>query len=116
MERDGRFWLVRVDGVGATHARHLRELDAMAGDLIAVMTGDEPDSIDIEYDIVLPTSVQAHLVRAAELRDQSARANSAAAAEVRAAARELSDSGLPLRDIGRLLGVSHQRAQQLLAG
>ena len=59
--------------------------------------------------------MQEHLDRAAELRSESSRANTAAAEEVRAAARELADSGLPQRDIGRLLGVSHQRAAQLLA-
>src|SRR5262245_10432493 len=115
VERDGRFWLVRVEGVGATQARHLRELDAMATDLVGVMTDAPPDEIEVEYDFVLPASVQEHLDRAAELRSESSRANTAAAEEVRAAARELADSGLPQRDIGRLLGVSHQRAAQLLA-
>lgn len=116
VERDGRFWLVRVEGVGATQARHLRELDAMTRDLIAVMADVDPASVEIDFDFVLPDSVQAHLDRAAELREESSRANSAAAAEVRAAARELAERELPLRDIGRLLGVSHQRAQVLVKG
>jgi hypothetical protein len=30
-------------------------------------------------------------------------------------ARELSEDGVPLRDIGRLMGVSYQRAHQLVA-
>lgn len=114
VERDGRFWMVRVEGVGTTQARHLRELDAMARDLVAVMTDVEPDQVDLEYDFVLPGSVRRHLERAAELREESARANSASAAAVRAAAHELADDGLTVRDIGRLLGVSHQRAHQLL--
>ena len=41
--RDGRFWLVRVKGVGSTQARHLRELEAMTKDLIRVMTGDDSE-------------------------------------------------------------------------
>jgi transposase-like protein len=34
---------------------------------------------------------------------------------VRAAARELADAGLTMRDIGQLLGISYQRAQQLVS-
>jgi hypothetical protein len=34
---------------------------------------------------------------------------------MRAAAQELSRSGMPLRDIGQLLGVSYQRAHQLVS-
>lgn len=115
VERDGRFWMVRVEDVGTTQARHLRELDAMARDLVAVMTEVEPEDVgEIEYEFVLPRSVRSHLERAAVLHEESARARSKAAAETRAAARELADQGLTVRDIGRLLGVSHQRAHQLL--
>lgn len=48
------------------------------------------------------------------LRGQAADAQSEAARELRAAAQQLADQKLPLRDIGRLLGVSHQRAHQLV--
>ncbi|MHB8296335.1 MAG: hypothetical protein ACYDH5_17325 [Acidimicrobiales bacterium] len=111
--RDGRFWLVRVDGVGSTQARHLRELDAMAKDLITVMTGEPEPEIVVEYDIRLPVEVQDHLRRSEELRAASAEAQAAAAAEVRSAARQLHEQGVGLRDVGKVLGVSHQRAHQL---
>lgn len=114
VERDGKFWLVRVDGVGATQARHLRELDSMATDLVAVMKDIDPADVHVDYEFVLPPSVREHLERAADLREQSARAQSDAAAELRAAVRELAASGLPVRDIGRLLGVSYQRVHQLV--
>ncbi len=112
--RDGRFWLVRVDGVGATQARHLRELDAMTKDLIVVMTGD-PEEVVVDYDIRLPAEVQDHLRRSEELRAASAEAQAAAAAEVRSAARQLHEQGMGLRDVGKVLGVSHQRAHQLVS-
>jgi hypothetical protein len=114
VERDGRFWLIRVPEIGrATQARHLREVDAMARDLIAVMRDVEPDSFQLIVSHRLPKSVQAHLVRARKLREESDLAKSRAAQESRAAVRELVDAGLPLRDIGHLLGISHQRAAQL---
>jgi len=56
--RDGRFWLVRVDGVGSTQARHLRELDAMAKDLITVITGEPEPEIVVDYDIRLPAEAE----------------------------------------------------------
>jgi len=113
--RDGRFWLVRVDGVGSTQARHLRELDTMAKDLITVITGEPEPEIVVDYDIRLPAEVQDHLRRSEELRAASAEAQAAAAAEVRSAARQLHDQGVGLRDVGKVLGVSHQRAHQLVS-
>ena len=115
VERDGRFWLVRVDGIGATQARNLRELDAMTRDLVAVMTETPAGEAEVTYQFLLPDTVRGHLDRATVLREASARANAEAAAEVRAAARELADAGLTMRDIGQLLGVSYQRAQQLVS-
>lgn len=50
--------------------------------------------------------MQEHLTRAEQLRQDSARAQAAAAAELRSAVRELVAAGLPLRDVGHLLGVS----------
>ncbi len=116
VERDGRFWLVRVPGVGVTQARHLREVDAMARDLVAVVTDVEPDVVELMWHVVLPEAVQAHLERASRLRNDAAAAQFQAAVEVRAAARALADTGLTLRDIGQALGVSYQRAHQLVRG
>lgn len=115
VERDERFWLVRVEGVGVTQARHLRELEAMTGDLIYVMTGEDPAESEVVYDFILPSDVRSHLERAQVLRSQAATAQSEAAAEVRAAAHELHDAGIPIRDIGRVLGVSFQRVHQLVS-
>ena len=113
VERDGRVWLVTIPKVGSTQARHLRELDAMATDLVTVMTGADAQSVTVEYDVRMPDSVREHLERAKDLRNESARLQSEAAAEARTAARELAGTGMPLRDIGELLGVSYQRAHQL---
>lgn len=117
VQRGQRWWVLSVPEIKAAHsqARHLREVDEVARDLIAVMLEVEPDSFDLDVHIELPESVQKHLRRATELREQAARAQADAARESRAAAKELADAGLPLRDIGIALGVSFQRAQQLVA-
>src|SRR6266542_4230663 len=115
VERGDRYWLVRVHEVDRwTQARHLREVEEMARDLVAVMLEVDPNSFQLEVTYELPDSVQRHLAEADRLRRQSDAAKSAAAAESRAAARELVESGLPLRDAAQLLGVSYQRVHQLI--
>ncbi len=114
--RDGRFWLIHVPELNRhTQARHLREITTMARDLVSVMTGETPDSIELDVHISRPAGVDEHLARAAKLREESQRAQAAAAAELRQAARELKAAGMPLRDIGQLLDVSYQRAHQLVS-
>jgi hypothetical protein len=88
----------------------------MARDLIATLRDVEPSTIDLEIDIQLPGTARERLARVESLREQEAEARREAAAEARAAATELKRAGLSLRDIGKLLGVSFQRASQLTSG
>lgn len=115
--RSGSWWAVTVPEVeGAfTQAKRLDQVPRMVTDAVALLTGVSPDDIEVDVRAEVPTNVQAHLTRAARLRAESARSNSQAAAEVRAAARDLVSRGLPLRDVGSLLGVSSQRAHQLVS-
>lgn len=114
--RDGRFWLIHVPEIDRyTQARHLREITTMSSDLIVVMTGEDPAAVELDVHIRRPAGVDEHLARAARLREESQRAQAAAAAELRQAARELKDTGMPLRDIGQLLDISYQRAHQLVS-
>lgn len=119
VERDGAFWLLRVEGPGGfdywTQARNLREVETMARDLVASILEVEPDSFALDVEVRLPGEVAEHLRRAAELRDQAESAKHEAALEARRAARELRDDGLTVRDIGEALGVSYQRAHQLVS-
>jgi hypothetical protein len=113
--QSGEFWHIEVPEVGrVTQARHLREVEAMARDLIAIMTDRDPGSIDVDVTVVLPESVRGHLHAAEDLRRQASAAQARAARELRAAVRELRDRGLALRDVGAALGISYQRVHQLL--
>lgn len=116
VERGEQFWLVTVSEIQrTTQARTLREVEPMVRDLIAVMEQVDPQSIELNCDIVFPSVAYQHWARAAKLREDSARAQAQAAEEARAAALELAKLGLTVRDVGALLGVSHQRAAQLIA-
>ena len=115
VDRDGKVWRVRVPEVArTTQARTLREVESMARDLIAIMDNIPADSFDLDVTLALPADVQAELDRSAELRDQAARSQAQAAQSARRAARRLRDQGLPLQDVGTALGVSFQRAKQLI--
>jgi hypothetical protein len=115
VERDGEIWRIRVPEVQrTTQARTLREVEPMARDLVAIMDGIPADSFKLNVHITLPPDVVAELERSAALREEAARAQAQAAQLSRQAARHLRDHGLSLRDVGQALGVSFQRAKQLI--
>jgi len=115
VDRDGTVWRVRVPEVQrTTQARTLRDVEPMARDLIAIMEDIPADSFQVNVRITLPEEVAAELQRSAALREEAARNQAEAAQLARQAARHLRDHGLPLRDVGRALGVSFQRAKQLI--
>lgn len=115
-ERSGRFWAVHVTDLDIwTQARHLRELDAMARDLIAGHLDVPADSLSLDVEVITPVDAAEHLARSAALAAQADQARADSAAEVRVAARLMHEAGMPMRDVGAILGVSHQRAHQLIS-
>ncbi|HWG61510.1 MAG TPA: hypothetical protein VG253_07330 [Streptosporangiaceae bacterium] len=117
VDRDGKFWRVRVPEVGrTTQARNLREVEPMARDLISLMDEIAEDSFHVRVRVQLPAEVQAELEQSIALRADAASRQAKAAQLSRQAARRLRDEGLSLRDVGQALGVSFQRAKQLVDG
>jgi len=116
VRRDGRFWYIDIPALdGATQARTLTEVDEMTKDSITLSTGTPADRIEIAVTIELSADVRAHLAAASAVREEKAHARSRAAEESRAAARALKSHGLTVREVGAALGISHQRAQQLVS-
>jgi hypothetical protein len=95
-------------------ARTLREVEPMARDLIVIMDDVPAESFDLEVTITLPAEIRAELDRSAELREQPPRSQAQAAQLARRTAKRLREQGLPLQDVGQALGVSFQRAKQLI--
>src|SRR4051794_30726427 len=115
VERQEGLWRIRVPDVnGYAQVRTLRGAPDVARDLITQVTGRSGDNFGLELEWVLPTEVQGHLEAAQRLRQEEERANTAAANEVRLAAKGMAAAGMSVRDIGTVLGVSHQRAHQFL--
>jgi hypothetical protein len=115
-QRNGRFWSLRVPAVRrSTQARHLREIETMARDLVHIMTGEPEDSIELAIEYVVPRDARKHLHLAEKWRLSADNAHARASSESQLAARSLHEAGISYRDIGLLLGVSHQTAHKLVA-
>ena len=110
------WWVTECAEVGAVS--QVRRLDQVSDDIreaVAYLAGLPEDDVAIDVVPVLPQAYQEHAARAKEEREKEARARERAAAESRMAARALREAGLALRDVGTVMGISHQRASQLLA-
>lgn len=116
--RSGGWWAITVpelDGV-FSQAKRLDQVEANAREAIAMMLDiDENDVGDLEVQVTPPPSV-AHLLEALRSSEATADKATAEVARIRReAAQALRKEGLPMRDVGELIGVSHQRVSQILA-
>ena len=112
--RVGNSWAIQVANVGPTQARRLGEIEEMARDLVACMTNVDVHTVGVDVTIELPDGVRHSLEHAHRARAAEEQCRAEANSNFRAAAQQLRESGLTVREIGMLLGVSHQRAHQLL--
>ena len=117
--RDGKWWMVAIPELdGLTQARRIEEASDMAREYIAV-TLDIPEH-EVELDIEIGgvggvTNIVDRARRIREEREKAAELEEQASEEARQLATELVAEHIPIRDVGAILGVSHQRASQLAA-
>jgi hypothetical protein len=72
-----------------------------------------PSQVEVDDDVRLPAPASRALGRSRALRDRERKAHEQARAATAAAVAALRDVGLSERDMGTLLGLSHQRVHQL---
>ena len=113
--REGRWWVVEVPELGhTTQARRLDKVEEMVRSLVQMFTDLDPSSATVTVDVVFvddQTRVEVELAR--DSRARAVAAQQEATERLTQAARRLSSQGYSVRDIGALLGLSYQRAQQL---
>lgn len=107
------WWVVTVVGVpgAVTQVKRLDQVPADAAEVIEIQTGQPPEDITIEY--TLPDLLADDARRARELRAEADRLGTAAAEVAAQTVRKLRRTGLSQRDTGVLVGLSHQRVQQI---
>ncbi len=113
--KEHRWWLVRVEGIGVTQAKNLREARVMAIDLITTVTGTPASRIEIEFTTDLAPALRRRVDQARKAIDALEIQQRETARRSREAARELVElGGLSGADAAIVLGISPQRVSQLL--
>lgn len=112
--REDRWWVVEVDGVGATQGRSTAEAQRMAADLVAIMEEIPPEEFEVRIEFDIPGPLGDEVRRAQEAARDADLAQRNAAVRTRHVVRRLLSSGLSKQDVARVLHVSPQRVSQLV--
>lgn len=115
--REGKWWMVAIPELnGLTQARRLSEARLMAQEWIAVNLDVGVEYVDVDLSVPEVRGVDIagalSLIQAKRLEAATLEAHAKAATEI--LARRLADCEIPVRDIGTIMGVSFQRAHQLV--
>lgn len=114
-DRDGS-WLARVPSVRGchTHGRTLEQARRRVREALGVWVEDA-DTAELVEDVRLPARIRDAVARSRSTRHQAeVERKKAQEAMTKAATTLVGQLGVGLRDAGELLGVSHQRVQQLI--
>jgi predicted RNase H-like HicB family nuclease len=109
-------WLARVPTVPGCHTygRTLEQARRRVREALGLWVPNA-DAAELVEDVRLPARVRDAVVRSRSSRRRAERERRKAQEEMTKAATTLVDElGVGLRDAGELLGVSHQRVQQLV--
>lgn len=118
--REGKWWMVSIPEIeGLTQARRLSEARRMAQEYIAVTLGLPLQDVDVSASlgsVGAVTDIPAVLESVEADREKAAELERLASRQMIELAKALAAEAVPVRDIGTVLGVSHQRAHQLVSG
>ena len=108
-------WLVHIKHIPECHTygRTLRQAEMRIREALALWLDREPDRVIITPE--WPPDLVRTAAEVATARDDASASARRAGAATAKAAKKLERMGLSRRDTAEVLGVSHQRVQQLLA-
>lgn len=107
-------WNVHIQDLDGcqTYGRSLRQAQARIREALGLWLDRDPQQLMIRDE--LPADLTAVADTVARARQDAERAGTKAQEETTRAVKRLTDLGLSRRDAAALLGLSHQRVQQLL--
>lgn len=114
--KDERWWVVQCDQEPGALSQVARLDQAVEHqrEAISFVTGIDESDVEVTVHAVIDDAVSQTLEQARAQRRESQELAETASEGFRTAARELAGSGYSMRDIGEILGVSFQRASQLV--
>ncbi len=118
--REGRWWMVHVPEIDevTTQARRVSEIEKMARELIAVTLDVPMSQVTVNLRIEKVGNVDCVTDKAEAIQAEKQEGEELvkrASAKTADLARALAEADVPYRDIGTILGVSYQRAHQLVS-
>jgi DNA-directed RNA polymerase specialized sigma subunit len=113
--REGSWWVVEVDGVGATQAKTLDKVDHMARALVADLLDEPYESVTVSVTITLPDDVSQQVEDMNTTAERAAQMSREAAEMQRAIVGELRRQDLSGREIAVILKVTPGRISQIEA-
>ncbi|AKN59746.1 transcriptional regulator [Corynebacterium pseudotuberculosis] len=96
-----------------TQTRRLDQIPDMVRDALKLFPEIEPHPETVTINVVVVGEIESQVAKTLELRNRAAKAQEEATASMRSTAKALHDQGLTYRDVGQLLGVTHQTAKNL---
>lgn len=112
-ERAGKWWALESSNGAVSQVRALAQAEDEMREAIAFLADIPESEVEIELQVITPTEYQALTAEAEQYRRQADELSARASEVTRRAARELTRT-MSVRDAGRVMGVSHQRVQQLV--
>ncbi len=108
-------WLVHIKGIAGCHTygRSLRQAEDRIREALALWLDRDPERLTITPQ--WPSDLEDVAVEATQARCAASEAAERATSTMTKAAKRLDRMGLSRRDAADILGISHQRVQQLLA-
>ena len=117
--REGKWWMVSIPAIdGLTQARRLSEAANMAREYIAASQNVPLEQVAVELRFAPIGGIEDVAEQVAAISDDRARAaelERAASRQTTELAQRLAAADVPVRDIGAILHISHQRAHQLVS-
>ena len=115
--RDGKWWMADIAALDVlTQSRRIANIEHAAREAIAVTLDVDPLDFGVEIRMKPISDIDVETLRAEihRVHDAASALEREATVRSKELTQRLAQAGVPLRDIGSIIGFSHQRAHQLL--